>query len=72
MIGSQKTIPNALASGELNTTILTSTPQIVAYPNPSRIELNAQAACRTEHLTDRIADITINTTAQGAGTLEIR
>ena len=72
VIGSQKTIPNALATGELNTTILTSTPQIVAYRESVADQLNAQAACRCETLTDRIADITINTTAQGAGTLEIQ
>lgn len=70
--GSVPAIPNALASAELNTAILTDPVRIQAYRESIADQMNAQSAGpKFEDLSERVADIIINTNAQGAGTLEV-
>ncbi len=71
-VGSVPTIPNALASGELDTAILLDPVKIKAYRASIASALNdGSAAGRYEDLEDRIADVIIETVNQGAGTLEV-
>jgi len=72
-IGSVGTIKNALAAGdELDTTILLDPLKIDAYRKSIADQMNKQSQGPVfEDLSDRIADIIIDTTAQGAGTLEV-
>jgi hypothetical protein len=70
--GSEPTIPNALATSSLDTAILTDPAKIDAFRASIAGQLNDQSGGpRFEDLSDRVADIIIDTTAQGAGTLEV-
>lgn len=70
--GSVQSIPNALASSELDTAILTDPQRIQAYRESIATQLNdGSGGPRFEDLSERIADIIIETNAQAAGTLEV-
>lgn len=70
--GTVPTIPNALASGQLDTAILTDPVRIQAYRTSIATQMNDQSGGpKFEDLSERIADVVIDTVAQGAGTLEV-
>lgn len=71
-VGTVAAIPNALATAEFNTAILTDPLQIQAYRSSVADQMNAQTGGpKFEDLGERVADITLNDTAQGASTLEV-
>src|SRR6185312_13462938 len=70
--GSTPAIPNPLATSQLDTAILTNPAQIKAYRETVADQMNAQSAGpKIADLSDRIADLVIDTRVQGAGTLEV-
>jgi hypothetical protein len=71
-VGSTGQIPNELATAGLNTAILIDPVKIRAFRSSVADQMNAQSGGpRFEDLTDRIADIRVETIAQGASTLEV-
>jgi hypothetical protein len=71
-VGTVAAIPNSLASGELNTAIIVDAKRIEAYKESIADQMNAQSGGPTfTDLSERVARIVINTTAQGASTLEV-
>jgi hypothetical protein len=70
--GSTPTIPNPLATSQLDTAILTNPAQIKAYRESVADQMNAgSAGPKIADLSDRIADLILDTRVQGAGTLEV-
>lgn len=73
--GSVPSIPNPLATPGLDTAVLTDPTKIQAFRDSIASQMNDASAGaggpRFEDLSDRIADIIIDTAAQGAGTLEV-
>jgi hypothetical protein len=70
--GSVPAIPNALATAELDTAILTDPVTIQAYKSTFADQLNAQSAGpKFTDLSDRITEPTLTTVVQGAGTIEL-
>lgn len=70
--GSVPGIPNDLASSQLGTSILLDPLKIDAYRDTIASQMNAQSGGpRFTDLTDRIGDVVITTSAQGASTLEV-
>jgi len=71
-IGSIPAVPNALATGELNTAILVDPVKIQAYAESIASQMNDQSGGpRIEDLSERIADITVETSAQGSSILTV-
>lgn len=71
-VGSVPSIPNPLATSQLDTSILTDPVRIGAYRSSIARQLNdGSYGPRFLDLEDRIADVTITTSAQGASTLEV-
>jgi len=71
-IGSIPSVPNALATAELDTALLVDPIKIKAYKDSVASQMNDQSAGpRCEDLSDRIGDMTIQTSAQGASILTI-
>lgn len=70
--GSQPPVPNQLAGGDLHTAILTDPLTIRAYRDTIADQLNQQSAGpRFEDLSERIASVQIETSAQGASILSV-
>lgn len=70
--GTTGQIPSPLASAELARAIVTDPATIRAYRDTIAGQMNAQSAGpRFSDLSDRIADIVLDTRVQGAGTLEV-
>lgn len=71
-INSIPTIQNALDSNLLNQIVLADPAVVRAYKESVSSQMNAQSAGpKFTDLSDRIADLKIATSAQGAGTLEV-
>lgn len=69
-VGSVPAIPNALASAELDTAILTDPLKIRAYKDSLADQINKQSAGpKFTDLSDRISSVRIETSAQGASIL---
>lgn len=70
--GSVPQIPNPLATAELNTAVLYDPVKIKAYKDSIADALNTQSAGpKFRDLSDRIADVVIETSAQGASILTV-
>lgn len=70
--GSVPAIPNALATASLDTAIPTDPAKIDAFRATIAAQMNDQSSGpRFNDLSDRIADVVVDTLAQGAGTLEV-
>lgn len=70
--GSVQQVPDEMASAELNTTFLLDPLKIEAFRDDIAAQLNQQSGGpKIEDLSSRIADVVIDDTAQGAGTLQI-
>jgi hypothetical protein len=68
--GTIKTIPNELRSVEADITVLTDPIRLEAFKGTIAKQMNDQSGGPIfEDLSDRLADVQISTTAQGAGTL---
>lgn len=70
--GSTPQIPNSLATGDLDTAIIQDPVKIEAYKKTVADQMNAQSgSANFTDLSDRVQDLIITTTAQGAATLEV-
>src|ERR1700733_14994945 len=71
-IGTTAQIPNPAATAGLDTAILVDPVKIQAFRESIAGQMNAQSGGpKFDDLSDRIADVVIETKVQGAGTLEV-
>lgn len=74
-LGTVPGIPNALATASLDSAVLVDSAKIDAFRSTIADQLNASSAKHGgptfDDLAERIADVVVTTSAQGAGTLEV-